>query len=76
VTGLLLRIAHSQSNTYKTIAGAEYNIHVRKGADKGQVETSTGNQVKSFKKEDVRKVMALSSFVITSILSVYTFPIS
>ena len=46
----------SQSNTYKTIAGAEYNIHVRKGADKGQVETSTGNQVKSFKKEDVRKV--------------------
>ena len=44
----------SQSNTYKTIAGAEYNIHVRKGADKGQVET--GNQVKSFKKEDVRKV--------------------
>ena len=44
----------SQSNTYKTIAGAEYNIHVRKGADKGQVETSTGNQVKSFKKEDVR----------------------
>lgn len=45
----------SQSNTYKTIAGAEYNIHVRKGADKGQVETSTGNQVKSFKKEDVRK---------------------
>lgn len=46
----------SQSNTYKTIAGAEYNIHVRKGADKGQVEISTGNQVKSFKKEDVRKV--------------------
>lgn len=46
----------SQSNTYKTIAGAEYNIHVRKGADKGQVETSAGNQVKSFKKEDVRKV--------------------
>ena len=46
----------SQSNTYKTIAGAEYNIHVRKGADKGQAETSTGNQVKSFKKEDVRKV--------------------
>ena len=46
----------SQSNTYKTIAGAEYNIHVRKGADKGQVETSTGNQVKSVKKEDVRKV--------------------
>ena len=46
----------SQSNTYKTIAGAEYNIHVRKGADKGQVETSTGNQVNSFKKEDVRKV--------------------
>ena len=46
----------SQSNTYKTIAGAEYNIHVRKGADNGQVETSTGNQVKSFKKEDVRKV--------------------
>lgn len=46
----------SQSNTYKTIAGAEYNIHVRKGADKGQVETSTGNQVKSFEKEDVRKV--------------------
>lgn len=46
----------SQSNTYKTIAGAEYNIHVRKGADKGQVETSIGNQVKSFKKEDVRKV--------------------
>ena len=46
----------SQSNTYKTIAGAEYNIHVRKGADKGQVETSNGNQVKSFKKEDVRKV--------------------
>ena len=46
----------SQSNTYKTIAGAEYNIHVRKGADKGQVETSTGNQVKSSKKEDVRKV--------------------
>ena len=46
----------SQSNTYKTIAGAEYNIHVRKGADKVQVETSTGNQVKSFKKEDVRKV--------------------
>ena len=46
----------SQSNTYKTIAGAEYNINVRKGADKGQVENSTGNQVKSFKKEDVRKV--------------------
>ena len=46
----------SQSNTYKTIAGAEYNIHVRKGADKGQEETSAGNQVKSFKKEDVRKV--------------------
>ena len=46
----------SQSNTYKTIAGAEYNIHVRQGADKGQVETSAGNQVKSFKKEDVRKV--------------------
>ncbi len=46
----------SQSNTYKTIAGTEYNIHVRKGADKGQVETSAGNQVKSFKKEDVRKV--------------------
>ena len=46
----------SQSNTYKTIAGAEYNIHVRKGADKGQVETSTGNQVNSIKTEDVRKV--------------------
>lgn len=46
----------SQSNTYKTIAGTEYNIHVRKGADKGQVEISAGNQVKSFKKEDVRKV--------------------
>lgn len=46
----------SQSNTYKTIAGTEYNIHVRKGADKGQMETSTGNQVKSFKKEEVRKV--------------------
>ena len=46
----------SQSNTYKTIAGAEYNIHVRKGADKGQVETSWFSLVMMFKKEDVRKV--------------------
>lgn len=46
----------SQSNTYKTLNGTEYNIHVNKGVEKGESDTFSGNQVKSFKKEDVRKV--------------------
>lgn len=46
----------SQSNSYKTILGKEYTIHVRKGAEKGQGEATSGGSVQSFKKEDIRKV--------------------
>lgn len=47
----------TQSNTYKTLSGREYNIHVRKGAER-DVAQAGGNTgaVQSFKKEDVRKV--------------------
>lgn len=44
----------TQTNSYKTIAGQEYNIFVRKGTEKGQVDSNAG--VQSFKKEDVRMV--------------------
>lgn len=45
-----------QSATYKSIASLEYNVHVRKGVEKGQVSQSGGSVVQSFKKEDVRQV--------------------
>lgn len=45
-----------QSNSYKTILGKEYTVNVRKGSEKGQVETASGNTVQSFKKEDIRRV--------------------
>lgn len=42
----------SQTNTYKTLSGNAYNVHVRKGSPRGE---STGETaVQSFKKEDVR----------------------
>lgn len=44
-----------QGNAYKTIAGKEYSLYVRKGAEKGQSE-SVGSDVQSFKKEDIRQV--------------------
>lgn len=46
----------TKSNTYKTIVGQEYAIHVRKGAEKGQTGSTSGNVVQSFKKEDIRQV--------------------
>ena len=46
----------TKSNTYKTIVGQEYAIHVRKGAEKGQAGSTSGNVVQSFKKEDIRQV--------------------
>lgn len=46
----------TQTNTYKTIAGQEYKVFVRKGAEKGQANGNNGNAVQSFKKEDVRMV--------------------
>lgn len=46
----------SQTNSYKTIAGNEYNVFVRKGSEKGQVNANANNGVQSFKKEDVRMV--------------------
>ncbi len=47
----------TQSNTYKTLSGREYNIYVRKGAER-DVAQAGGNTgaVQSFKKEEVRKV--------------------
>lgn len=45
-----------QSGTYKSIASPEYNVHVRKGVEKGQTNIAGGNTVQSFKKEDVRQV--------------------
>ncbi len=46
----------SQSNTYKTILGREYNVFVRKGTEKGNGQVVAGNPVQSFKKEDIRQV--------------------
>ena len=46
----------TKSNTYKTIVGQEYAIHVRKGAEKGQTGSTSGNVIQSFKKEDIRQV--------------------
>lgn len=46
----------SQSNSYKTITGETYEVHVRKGAERGQIADQSGNAVQSFKKEDVRFV--------------------
>lgn len=46
----------TKTGTYKTLAGQEYAIHVRKGAEKGQEGNSSGNVVQSFKKEDIRQV--------------------
>ncbi|MEG0795404.1 MAG: BatD family protein [Odoribacter sp.] len=45
-----------QTNSYKTILGNEYNVYVKKGTEKGQVNPATANAVQSFKKEDVRFV--------------------
>lgn len=45
-----------QSNSYKTVSGKEYEIFVRKGAEKGQGDGNGGNTVHSFKKEDIRQV--------------------
>lgn len=45
-----------RSGTYKSIASPEYNVHVRKGVEKGQTNIAGGNTVQSFKKEDVRQV--------------------
>lgn len=46
----------SQTNSYRTLAGQEYDIFVRKGSEKGQAGNITANAVQSFKKEDVRMV--------------------
>ena len=48
----------SKTNTYKTILGKEYSIHVRKGAEKGKTNGNAGGVVQSFKKEDIRQVGA------------------
>ena len=45
-----------QSGTYKTLSSPEYDIHVLKGAEKGEATAENGSAVKSFKKEDVRMV--------------------
>lgn len=45
-----------QSGKYKSVASLEYNVHVRKGAEKGQIGQVVGTTVQSFKKEDVRQV--------------------
>lgn len=45
-----------QAAAYKIVRSPEYNIHVRKGAEKGQTAANQGNNVQSFKKEDVRMV--------------------
>lgn len=48
-----------KTNSYKTILGNEYAVHVRKGAEKGQSEGGNGGGlVQSFKKEDIRQVGA------------------
>lgn len=47
-----------KTNSYKTILGNEYAIHVRKGAEKGQVDKNIGGMMQSFKKEDIRQVGA------------------
>lgn len=46
-----------KTNSYKTILGKEYLIHVRKGVEKGKVSGNNG-VVQSFKKEDIRQVGA------------------
>lgn len=48
----------SKTNSYKTILGNEYSIHVRKGVEKGQMSSNSGGMVQSFKKEDIRQVGA------------------
>lgn len=45
---------NSQTNTYRVLPGQSYNIHVKKGAERGSAGDSPA--VQSFKKEDVRKV--------------------
>lgn len=43
------------NNAYKTVFGKEYSLYVRKGTEKGQGE-AVGNDIQSFKKEDIRQV--------------------
>ena len=45
-----------KSKSYKAIVGKEYNIHVRKGAEKTVMEGGDANVIQSFKKEDIRQV--------------------
>lgn len=45
---------NSRTNTYKALTGQSYNIHVRKGTEKGNGTESSA--IQSFKKEDVRMV--------------------
>ncbi len=47
-----------KTDSYKTILGKEYMIHVRKGAEKGLANKNSGGIVQSFKKEDIRQVGA------------------
>lgn len=48
----------SRTNDYKVVAGKEYKIHVRKGAEKGTGTTGDRSVIQSFKKEDIRRVGA------------------
>ena len=46
----------TQTNTYKTVSGKEYNVVVRKGAGQDSREAGDVKVVQSFKKEDIRQV--------------------
>lgn len=56
IPGIRFSYFDPQSNSYKMITGKDYDIHVRKGAEKGTAGTEGNAAVKSFKKEDVRFV--------------------
>lgn len=42
----------TRTNSYKTLTGKEYHVHVLKGSERGTADS--GNVVQSYKKEDVR----------------------
>lgn len=56
IPGIRFSYFDPQTNSYKMITGKDYNIHVRKGAEKGTIAAEGSAAVKSFKKEDVRLV--------------------
>lgn len=60
-----------RTNGYKSLSGKVYDIHVRKGAEKGN--TATGpTSVQSFKKEDVRQLGQDIRYIKTGNLSLHT----